>query len=170
VAHGGLAAVVLPVGVGDERDRGVEGELRRHGREARRVQRQPGLQALERVEDEESLQIEGEHREGVAEPGLLGAQVDAGEAVERPLDEREGPGAFEHAGEPGAEGLRQRGDDGAEEGDLDPAVDGHRRASEPLGPDERPAEIEEEAGDARGREDMVEAHGRLPQRRPQRAP
>ena len=32
VAHGGLAAIGLPVRVGDERDGGVEGEIRREGR------------------------------------------------------------------------------------------------------------------------------------------
>ena len=45
VAHGGLAAIGLPVRVGDERDGGVEGEIRREGAKALRVERQDSLAA-----------------------------------------------------------------------------------------------------------------------------
>ena len=47
MAHRRLAAIVLPVGVGDEADRRVEREIRRHGVEAARVQRQQVLQPLD---------------------------------------------------------------------------------------------------------------------------
>ena len=40
IAERAFAAVVLPVGVGGEADSGVEGEVRRDGRHARRVERQ----------------------------------------------------------------------------------------------------------------------------------
>ena len=86
MAHRRLAAVVLPVGVGDEGDGGVEGELRRHRGHASRVERQPALQPLERVEDEDAREVEGEQRQRIAEPALLLAGIDAGEAVERALD------------------------------------------------------------------------------------
>ena len=48
MAHRRLAGVILPVGVGDEADRGVEGEIGRHGVEAVRVERQQALQPLHR--------------------------------------------------------------------------------------------------------------------------
>ena len=51
VAHGGLAAVELPVGVGDEADGGVEGQVGRNRALARRVQGQELLDAQESVED-----------------------------------------------------------------------------------------------------------------------
>ena len=57
---------------------------------AGRVERQPALQPLQRVEDEEAREVEGEQRERVAEPALLLAGIDAGEAVERALDRRRG--------------------------------------------------------------------------------
>jgi hypothetical protein len=52
VTHGGLAGVGLPVGVGDEADRGVPGDVvgdRLHVQ----AQRQPVLQALKAVHDQD---------------------------------------------------------------------------------------------------------------------
>ena len=40
VAHGGFAAVALPVGIGRETDGGVKGQVRTHGRQTLRIQRQ----------------------------------------------------------------------------------------------------------------------------------
>ena len=53
MTHRRLAAVVLPVGVGDEAHRGIEGEIGRHRIEAARVQRQKVLQPLNGVERQE---------------------------------------------------------------------------------------------------------------------
>ncbi len=47
MAHRGLAAVVLPVGVGDEADGGVEREVGRDRVEPARIERQKVLQALQ---------------------------------------------------------------------------------------------------------------------------
>ncbi len=80
MAHRGLAAVVLPVGVGDEAHRGVEGEVRRHGVEAARIERQKALQPLQGVERQESGDRKGDHRHRVGEPVLLARRVDAGQA------------------------------------------------------------------------------------------
>ena len=68
MAHRRLAAVVLTVGVGDEGDGGVEGELGRDGGEAGGVERQAGLQALKRVKEEDAREVEGEHGQGIAQP------------------------------------------------------------------------------------------------------
>ena len=80
MAHRRLAAVVLPVGVGDEADRRVEGEIGRDGVEALRVERQKVLKPLQRVEREEAGDGKGEHRDRVDEPALLARRVDAGQA------------------------------------------------------------------------------------------
>ena len=171
MAHRRLAAVVLPVGIGDEGDGGVEGELRRHRGHASRVEGQPVLESLERVEEEDTRKVEGEQRQRISEPALLLAGIDAGEAVERTLDRDDArEGAVQDAAQVGAERFYQRSDDGAVEQDLDPAVYGHGALSEPLGPDERPAEIDEKARADAGREDVVEGHGVLLHSRSQRAP
>ena len=62
MAHRGLAAIVLPVGVGDEADRGVEREIRRDGVEAARIERQQILQPLQGVERQEAGDSEDDHR------------------------------------------------------------------------------------------------------------
>ena len=54
MTHRRLAAVVLPVGVGDEADRRVEREIRRHRVEPLRIERQTVLQPLQRVERQRS--------------------------------------------------------------------------------------------------------------------
>ena len=93
MAHRRLAAVVLPVGVGDEADRRVEGEIGRDGVEALRIERQHVLQPLQRIEREEADDREGDHRDRISEPALLARLVDAGEPIEaaldRPQDRRE---------------------------------------------------------------------------------
>ena len=78
MAHRRLAGVVLPVGVGDEADRRVEGEIRRHGVEAAWVQRQQALEPLNSVENEEARDGEGQHRQRIGEPVLLARRVHPG--------------------------------------------------------------------------------------------
>ena len=81
-----FAAVVLPVGVGDEAHRRVEGEIRRHRRLLGRIERQHRLEAHQRVEDEKAADVEEQHGDRVGEPMLLALLVDAAEPVERGLD------------------------------------------------------------------------------------
>ena len=89
MTHGRLAAVVLPVRVGDEAGRGVEGEIGRDGVEAARVQRQKVLQPLQGVERQESGDGKDDHRDRVAEPVLLPRRVDARQPIEGALDRPE---------------------------------------------------------------------------------
>jgi hypothetical protein len=89
IAHRRLAAVVLPVGVGDEADGGVEREVRRHGAETARVQREKILQPLDRVEREESGDRKHDHRDRIGIPILLPLRIDPGQAVEAALDRPE---------------------------------------------------------------------------------
>ena len=130
VGHRAFAAVVLPVGVGDEAHRRVEGEIGRHRRLLRRIERQHALQAHQRVEDEEAADVEQQHGDRVGQPVLLARLVDAADSVEHGLDRaqhrrQEGALAVEDARHVAAERLHQRDDDGAIEQDLDPADEGH---------------------------------------------
>jgi hypothetical protein len=130
IGHGALAAVVLPVRVGHEAGGGVEGEIRRHRAHAHRIERQHGLEALKGVENNEAKQVEGQHGERIGQPVLLLALTGAGEFVEHGLDRaeygrQEGALAVEDARHVPAEGFHERDHDGAEDEDLDPAVEGH---------------------------------------------
>ncbi len=53
VRHGGLAAVVLPVGVGEEGGGGVEAERRTYRPEVLRIERQRPLDSQDHVGEEE---------------------------------------------------------------------------------------------------------------------
>ena len=63
-----LAAVALPVGVGDERHRRVEGQVLAHPAEALRVERQEALQPQDRVQQHEAGGVEHQQRRDVLEP------------------------------------------------------------------------------------------------------
>src|SRR5262249_61829343 len=86
VAHGGLARVSLPVGVGDEAHRGVEGGVRRRVREALRVERQPQLAALQQVHREAADGIEEEQAYRVFLPAHLARRLDSAQAVDGALE------------------------------------------------------------------------------------
>ena len=86
MTHRRLAAVVLPIGVGDEADRGVERQIRRNGVEALRIERQHVLKSLQRIKRSEADDREGDHRDRIDEPALFARLVDAGEAIKAALD------------------------------------------------------------------------------------
>ena len=86
VAKCRLAGISLPVGVGDEADRDVEGEVGRHARKALRVEWQIGLQSQQRVEAQHAGAAKDHHRDRILEPLLLGLRVDPRRAIERALD------------------------------------------------------------------------------------
>ena len=76
--------------------------------------------------------MEEQHGNGIGGPVLLALFVDAAEPVEASLDRtqdrrEECALAVEHARHIGAERHHERGDDGAEEQNLNPADDGHGR-------------------------------------------
>ena len=85
MAHRQLAAVVLPVRVGDEGGRGVERKRRRHRLRVGGIERQVTLDPLQEVETEDGDEAEGQERERVDRPGLLPVRVDAADAVDEPL-------------------------------------------------------------------------------------
>ena len=125
-----LAAVVLPVGVGDEGDRGVEGEVFSDRALPRRVEGQHGLQAHHAVDDEEAADMEQQHGDRVGQPMLLALLVDAGDPVDAGLDRTQHRRekrllAVEHARHVPAERLCERDDDNAEKNDLEPTDHSH---------------------------------------------
>jgi hypothetical protein len=125
-----LAAVVLPVGIGDEGDRSVEGQIFGYGGLVLGIERQHRLQPHQAVDDQETADMEQQHRDRIGQPMLLSAFVDAGNPVESALDRpqhrrQEGRFAVEHPRHVPAERLDQRDNNGAVENDLDPADGGH---------------------------------------------
>ena len=130
VAHRRLGHVGLPVGVGVEAHRRVEGEPFLDRRLAGRVERQHRLEAHQRVEAGEADQAEQQHRHGIGHPILVALLVDAAQLVEDALERaqyrrEEGALAREDAGHVAAERLHEQGDHHAEQRDLKPTVEGH---------------------------------------------
>jgi hypothetical protein len=124
----------LPVRVGAEADRGVEGRVGRYGPEALRVEREDALEALERVHEEDAPEVEQEHRNGVRLPALLGFGPDAREPVDSPLEPAEDrlktrrPAVID-PGHVEPERLRQQEQDAQIEHDLEDTVRGHENTS-----------------------------------------
>ena len=77
MAHGGLASIGLPIGIGDEADRRVEGEVGRYGVSAFRIEWKESLKSLKQVEGDKTCGRKDNHRRGVTKPILLFLRVDA---------------------------------------------------------------------------------------------
>ena len=125
-----LAAVVLPVGVGDERDRGVEGKILGDRGLPGRIERQHRLQAHQAVDDQEAADMEQQHRDRVGQPMLFAFFIDAADPVEAGLyraqhRRQQRALAVEDARHVPAERFDQRDDDDAIKNDLKPADGGH---------------------------------------------
>ena len=130
-----LAAVVLPVGIGDEADRRVERKVRRYRRLPGWIERQEVLEPHQRVENREAADMEQQHGDRVGHPMLLALLVDPARPIDRRLDRaqnwrQEIALAVEHARHVAAEHRRDRHDDRAIENNLNPADGSH--GTEPL--------------------------------------
>ncbi|MPL86093.1 hypothetical protein SDC9_32069 [bioreactor metagenome] len=116
-----LAGIGLPVGVGDEADRGVEGQISRHAGNAVGVHRQGALQAQDRIEGNEPRQVEDQNGKRIGLPALRNIGPDAGKAVEAALERAEN-------------GRKRRGlcgiDTGHQAGQRPPAGRQHRAKEE----------------------------------------
>jgi hypothetical protein len=99
-----LRHIGLPVGVGDEADGGVEGQVRRHAGEALRIERQEVLEAQGQVEDDKARGREGQEARGVAQPVLRAVALDAADGIDDALH------GFQHRIEPGALTLPDAGE------------------------------------------------------------
>ena len=133
IGHRAFAAVVLPVGIGDEAHRGVERQVLGDRRLSGRIEAaSTACSAHQHVENEKAADVKQQHADRVGQPILLALLVDAGDAVEHDLDRpqnrrQEGALAVEDARHVAAEQRRDRDDDRAVEQNLNPADDGHGR-------------------------------------------
>ncbi len=133
MAHRRFAGIGLPVGVGDEADRRVEGEIGRDCGEAARVEGQKALQPLQGVEQHEAGGAESQHRKRILQPGLFLVPVDTCEEIEPAFQRgdqwrQERRFAIQDPGHVEAERPRG-GEYGGEHGqDLGPSCEGHGRS------------------------------------------
>ena len=58
VGHGRFAAIALPIGIGDEADRGIERRVGGDVGKLLRIERQRQLQALQRIDGDHAKQAE----------------------------------------------------------------------------------------------------------------
>ena len=118
IAHGRLGRVGLPIGVGDEAHRRVEGEIGADRVEMLRVEGQNRLQALQGVKRQEAHKAKGQHGKAIADPTLLLTLVYTAQRIEDALNRsqewrQERAFAVEDAGHIKAERLDQERDDHA---------------------------------------------------------
>lgn len=89
MAHRGFARIGLPVGVGEEADRRIEGEIGGHAGQALGIEGQHRLHPQDQIERGEPQPTEHQHRKGIAKPVLLARRVDARNAIKTALDRAE---------------------------------------------------------------------------------
>jgi hypothetical protein len=152
VAERCLAAVELPVGVGDEADRRVERQVRVHAGEVLRIERQNLLNAQNGVEQGEPGEAEGQHGKGVGQPALALLRLDPGRAIKNALHRLQHRGepsalALPHAGHIETERPTQRHRDADREDDLGPTLPIHEGVFrlELFGLDQRPDHVDADA-------------------------
>ena len=103
VAHGRLAGIGLPVGVGGERCGSIESQVfRGHCSKMLRIERQHPLKALDQIENQHRHGAEQQHGGRIFGPAHLVFFIHARDAIEQALDRsqdgvQEGALAGEHA-------------------------------------------------------------------------
>jgi hypothetical protein len=86
IAERRLAAVILPIGVGREADRRVEGEVLLHAGHALGIEGQEKLEPEQRIEQGEAGKIEKKHGDRIGQPMLLFLGIDARYPIDGALD------------------------------------------------------------------------------------
>jgi len=130
VGQRAFAAVVLPIGVGDEAHRRVEGKILGHRRLLGRIERQQGLQAHQCIEDDKAADMEEQHGDRVGDPVLLAFRIDPAHPIERGFDRLQDRGqksalAAEDARHVPTERHDECDHNGTIEKNLNPANEGH---------------------------------------------
>ena len=102
VAHRGLARVRLPVGIGVEADRRIEGKMLRRSGKLFGIERQDVLKALDEIGHHDADHAEHQQRCRVFLPVLRRGLLDSGQAQKKALDRAQGtlegpPFAFKYA-------------------------------------------------------------------------
>ena len=130
VGHRLLADVGLPVGVGRERGRGLEGLPFYDARKVLGIERERSLQPQREVSDKHGRDAEEQQTRRVIRPVLICFFVDSAEAIDRPLEKSEPVvRALVHLVHVNAHRLRHREQHRAIEEDLNPAVRRHQNFS-----------------------------------------
>ena len=83
VTDGGLPAIVLPVGVGDEAHRSIEGQGPGKSRQLLGVQGQELLAQQDEQQGDKQHQVEEQHGQGVALPAHLVVSVQSANPVQQ---------------------------------------------------------------------------------------
>ena len=122
-----LAAVALPVGVGDKAEAVLKARSGRHGAQPLRVERQEALQPLQEIHEDHADHAEQQHRHGIDLPVHLFSRVHPGQAVDQPLDwtqdrVQEGALALKNPGHIAPERFHQQQQDNKVEDNLKPAI------------------------------------------------
>ena len=130
IAHGGFAAIVLPVGVRRKRGRCVESKIGAYRRKFLRIPGQDLLGALDQIQHQHGNAAEEQHGEGVFRPAHLVLFIHQGQAVQEALDRAQHRVekcslAVEHARHEHADGLGERQYHGEINDDLKPAIYSH---------------------------------------------
>jgi hypothetical protein len=95
-----------------------------------RIERQPDLQALQRVDHEHADAVEQQDRERIAQPVHVGRGIDPAGTVERTFQARgKAETSLEDCGDVAAERDRQRRQHDEVDGEQDPGVRGHENFS-----------------------------------------
>jgi len=123
----GLSRIGLPVGVGDEGGRRVEGQLRRKRRKVARVQRKNVLEPEHKIAGSKEKAVGGKKCQGVLLPAHLPAGVDPQKPVDSPLDPKVPAGI--DPGQIAARKRRQADDESQDKKNLDSVVFCHFKAS-----------------------------------------
>ena len=165
IRHRRLAAVGLPVGIGDEADGSVEREVLGNRALSCGIERQRSLQPHQRIKKQKAGDVEQQHRDRVGSRVLFAALVNPRDSVYQALDRPQhrrkyGGFAAEHARHIRAERRRDRNDDRAIQQDLHPACDCHGGviSSELFGFDECVDEINQQRGGNEARECVIKNH------------
>jgi hypothetical protein len=123
-AHGRLAGVGLPVGVGDEADRRIEGQVPRQGLQPPGIEREDALEKENGKREREAGRGEGGQADGIALPRMVQFRVDPGEGVdpffetfENGMQDR--PAAFQNSKDEMPEGRAAKGQNAEKKPELD---------------------------------------------------
>jgi hypothetical protein len=160
-------AVGLPVGVGRERDRGVERQVGRHACELLGVERQQPLHPLQRVEHQQRDDAEEQQRCRVLGPAHAGLFINARHTVDQALERSDhrvepGPLTGEEARHVTAEQRRHQRHRQQKEANLQPAVECHDRVLEPLRHHHRDDQVAEQGDADHERNEDFTSHGPSP--------
>ena len=88
-AHGGLAGVGLPVGIGGKAYGRADGHERVHPRKLEGIERKSPLEPLQGVDAEHAQSVYAEHGQGIGLPVHFPGSVHAADPVEQALERSE---------------------------------------------------------------------------------